>query len=129
MAKRAIETDSAPLPEGGYSQAIVAGGLLFASGQAALDPQSGELRGSTVEEQTALTIDNLESVLAAAGATLGDVVKATAHLHDIGTFDEFDATYRRRMPAPLPARTTVASGLGPGILVEIDVIAALPDQA
>lgn len=126
MSKQAVETGSAPQPEGGYSQAIVTGDLVFTSGQAALDPSTGELVGDTVAEQTERTLDNIEALLAAVGAGLEDVVKTTAHIRDIATFDEFDESYRGRMPAPLPARTTVESGLGEGILVEIDVVAAIP---
>ena len=129
MTKKAVQTDAAPQPEGGYSQAVMAGGLVFTSGQAALDPASGELRGETVAEQTLLTLDNLDALLGAVGSSLAAVVKTTAHIADIATFDEFDAIYRDRMLAPLPARTTVASGLGLGILVEIDVVATLPDQS
>lgn len=128
MIRRVVRTDAAPPPEGGYSQAVVAGGLVFTSGQAALDPASGGLRGDTVAEQTRHTLDNIEALLNAVGAGLGDVVKTTAHIAEIATFDEFDAAYRERMPSPLPARTTVASGLGDGILVEVDVVATLPNQ-
>jgi 2-iminobutanoate/2-iminopropanoate deaminase len=127
MTKRAVTSTAAPAPRGGYSQAITAGGLVFLSGQAALDAD-GNLVGTTMEVQTAKTLDNLEAVLSAAGASLADVVKTTAHISDIGLFDQFDAAYRARMSEPLPARTTVESGLPPGLLVEIDVIAVTNAQ-
>lgn len=118
-----IQPADAPDPQGGYSPAMVAGGVVYASGQAALDPQTGEIAADGVPDQTVLTLDNLETVLRAAGSGLDQVLKATVHLADITTFDAFDAAYRERMPQPYPARTTVGSDLAPGVLVEIDVVA------
>jgi 2-iminobutanoate/2-iminopropanoate deaminase len=118
-----VQPAEAPDPQGGYSPAIVSDGLVFASGQAALDPATGELVAGDVAAQTTLTLDNLEAVLRAAGSGLGDVLKTTVHLADIASFDAFDAAYRARMPRPYPARTTVGSALAPGLLVEIDVVA------
>lgn len=123
-----IRTARAPAPAGGYSQGVVAGSLIFTAGQGPLNPDSGELVGSDIREQTAATLKNIESVLREAGASLGDVVKATVHLADLAEFGEFDKTFRSFFPADrLPARTTVQSGL-PGIKVEIDVIAVHPDR-
>lgn len=127
MTKEAVTAQDAPSPQGGYSQAINAAGLVFVSGQAALD-RAGNLQGTTIEEQTARTLDNIEAVLAGAGASLADVVKTTAHLSEIALFDRFDATYTDRLPDPLPARTTVESGLAPGLLVEIDVVALVRNE-
>ncbi len=118
-----VQPADAPDPQGGYSPAIVSDGLVFASGQAALDPQTGAVMTDDVADQTTLTIDNLEAVLRAAGSGLDHVLKATVHLADIATFDAFDTAYRARMPRPYPARTTVGSALAPGVLVEIDVVA------
>jgi 2-iminobutanoate/2-iminopropanoate deaminase len=123
MPKQPIHTDQAPAPAGGYSQAIRAGDFVYVAGQGSLDPATGAVQGDSVEEQTALTLDNVETILRAAGATLEDVVKATVHLSDIADFGGFDAAYRRRMPDPKPVRTTVGSVLGEGLLVEIDVVA------
>lgn len=128
MPKRAVVPENAPDPQGGYSPAIVAAGWLFASGQAALDPPSGEIVNADVAGQTEKTLENLATVLKAAGAGLEDVVKATVHLADIATFDVFDRAYRERMPRPYPARTTVGSALAPDVLVEIDVIASIPKE-
>jgi 2-iminobutanoate/2-iminopropanoate deaminase len=127
MTRTAITTQAAPAPQGGYSQAIQAAGLVFVSGQAAVDG-TGRLQGETIEDQTAKTLDNIEAVLAGAGASLGDIVKTTAHISEIGLFERFDAAYQARMPEPLPARTTVESGLAAGLLVEIDVIAVAPSK-
>ncbi len=100
---------------------------MFVSGQGPLDPDTGEVVGDTVEEQTARALENVRIVLEAAGATMADVVKVTAHLADISLFEGYDRTYREYFPEPRPARTTVASGLA-GILVEIDAVAYAPER-
>ncbi|HUZ55297.1 MAG TPA: Rid family hydrolase [Streptosporangiaceae bacterium] len=112
----------APEARGAYSHGVVAGELLFTAGMGPLDPVTGEVIGSTVAEQTARVIANLTEILRLRGRGLQDVVKATVHLADLGTFAEFDAAYRQLMPQPYPVRTTVGSTL-PGILVEIDFVA------
>jgi 2-iminobutanoate/2-iminopropanoate deaminase len=116
-----VRSDQAPPPAGPYSQAIVAGGFVFASGQRPADPVTGAIP-SGVEEQTEQVLKNLAAVLGAAGRSLADVVKVTAHLADISDFDAFNRVYTRYFQAPFPARTTVGSQLR-GILVEVDVVA------
>lgn len=120
--KEQIGTDAAAAPSGSYSQGIRVSDLLFVSGQGPLDPVTGAVVGETIEEQTALTLDNVKAILVAGGATMADVVKATVHLSDIALFDGFDAVYATYFPDPKPARTTTGSQLL-GILVEIDVVA------
>jgi 2-iminobutanoate/2-iminopropanoate deaminase len=118
-----IKTTKAPSPAGGYSQGLVVGDLIFVSGQAPLDPSTGEVVGSSIQEQTQAALGNVEAVLEEAGASLSDVVKATVHLADLVDFQAFDATYRSFWPSGhFPTRTTVQSVL-PGIKIEIDVIA------
>jgi 2-iminobutanoate/2-iminopropanoate deaminase len=117
-----LTTADAPAARGAYSHGVVAGDLLFTAGMGPLDPATGETIGSTVAEQTARVIANLEGILSLRGRSLADVVKATVHLADLGTFAEFDAKYRQLMAEPYPARTTVGSTLA-GILVEIDFVA------
>lgn len=117
-----LTSAGAPAASGAYSHGVVAGGLLFTAGMGPLDPETGEVVGSTVAEQTARVIDSLETILRLRGRGLEHVVKATVHLADLGTFAEFDAAYRRLMPEPYPVRTTVGSAL-PGIGVEIDFVA------
>ena len=125
MAKQPITTEQAPSPAGGYSQGIVAGGMVYTSGLGPQDPSTGRIRGETIEEQTAQVLRNLQAVLAEAGAGFEDVVKVTVHLERLDRdFKGFDATYRSMMPEPRPVRTTVGSTLA-GILVEIDVVAVL----
>lgn len=126
--KRAITTSRAPRPAGAYSQGIRVGELVFVAGQGPVDAGTGEIQGTTIEEQTKATIANVQEVLRAAGAELEDVMKATVHLSDLSNFGAFDAAYRAAMPAPFPVRTTVGSRLA-GILVEIDVIAVITPEA
>lgn len=122
VTRGAVASDRVPAPSSPYSQAFVANGFVFVSGQRPVDPVSG-LIPEGIGAQTVQVIENLAAILAAAGATLGDVVKVTAHLADLALFEEFNAVYRERFTPPYPARTTVGSQLR-GILVEIDAIAA-----
>jgi reactive intermediate/imine deaminase len=126
LAKQQISTDGAPKPSGGYSQGLRAGNMVFVAGQVPRDPQTGELAGGTIEEQTARVLENVKAVLEAAGASMADVVKSTVHLSDLSLFSRFDAVYSTYFPEPRPVRTTVGSDLR-GILVEIDVIAYVGD--
>lgn len=122
-ARTPVHTLRAPAPAGAYSQAMIAGNLVFTSGFGPMDPQTG-LVPATVEEQTRQTLHNVRAALEAAGASLEHVVKTTVHLADLSDWAAFDAAYREVMPEPLPARTTVGSQLT-GILVEIDAVAVL----
>jgi 2-iminobutanoate/2-iminopropanoate deaminase len=125
VAKRKIDTVAGPKPIGAYSQAVRAGDFIFVSGQGPLDPHSGDICGANIEEQTVRTLGNIKSILEAAGATMADVVKVTAHLSDISLFERYNRVYASYFPDPKPARTTVGSQLL-GILVEIDAIAYAP---
>ena len=109
---------------GAYSPGVAVGETVYVSGQGPLDPGTGEIRGSTIEEQTELTLANVRRVLEAAGCALDDCVKVAVHLADINDFDRFNAVYSRIFNRPYPARTTVQSVLWGGILIEIDAIAA-----
>jgi 2-iminobutanoate/2-iminopropanoate deaminase len=124
MAKHVIETDKGAPPRGAYSQGWRAGDFVFATGTGPIGPD-GAVRGETIEEQTEVTIDNLEAILKAEGATLDDVVKVSAHLLDTSLFPRYNAVYARRFRKPYPARTTVGSDLRlvPGMMIEIDAIA------
>jgi 2-iminobutanoate/2-iminopropanoate deaminase len=119
-----------PLPEGvrppvgAYSPALVAGDLVFLSGQVPVNAETGELIGETVEEQTRAVLANVSRVLGYAGATLADVVSVTAYLADIGDWDAFNGVYREHFQPPYPTRTTLGAGLH-GFLVEISVIARM----
>jgi 2-iminobutanoate/2-iminopropanoate deaminase len=125
--RKAIATKEAPSAIGPYSQAISTTGLLFCSGQIALDPSTGELvGGDDVGAQTRQVMDNLAAVLAAGGASFADVVKSTIYLADMNDFATVNEVYAERMVDPPPARATVeVSRLPKDVKVEIDVIAAL----
>jgi 2-iminobutanoate/2-iminopropanoate deaminase len=122
MPKQQITTSSGVKPGGAYSQGLRAGDFIFVSGQGPLDPATGVVVGETIEEQTARTLENIQAILAAGGASLADVVKVSAHLTDLALFDAYNRVYATYFQDPKPARTTVGSQLK-GILVEIDAIA------
>jgi 2-iminobutanoate/2-iminopropanoate deaminase len=119
-----VATDAAPKAIGPYSQAIITDNLVFTAGQVALDPKTGELVGPTTAEQTEQVFANLKAVLAAAGTSLGNVVKTTVYLADMADFAEMNEVYAKHFGAHKPARSTVqAAGLPKNARVEIDVIA------
>jgi 2-iminobutanoate/2-iminopropanoate deaminase len=122
MPKVQISTTSGASPVGAYSQGLRVGDFIFVSGQGPLDPATGEIVGTTVEEQTVRVLENIKAILAAGGATMADVVKVSAHLSDLDLFQRYNKIYASYFPDPKPTRTTVGSQLL-GILVEIDAIA------
>lgn len=119
--KRAITTDRSPAPAGCYSQGIAVGELVFVSGQGPIDPATARSHDDVVS-QTHQAIRNVEAILAAAGCTLDDVVKVTAHLARVEDFAAFNRVYAEYFRQPFPVRTTVGSALIDG-LVEIDAVA------
>ena len=121
-----VLTDRGPKPIGPYSQAVKANGLLYMSGQVALDPKTGEMVGSTIAEQTERVMNNIKGIIEAAGTNLHHVVKTTVYLKDMNDFAAMNEVYGRFFTAAPPARSTVqVSRLPKDALVEIDVIAAL----
>lgn len=126
MAKKLISTEEAPGAIGPYSQAVVANGLVFCSGQLGLNPRTGELAGD-LHGQVVQALDNLVAVLRAAGATPGDVVKTTIYLAQMEDFAVVNALYGEVFSDGPPARATVAvKGLPKNALFEIDAMAQLP---
>jgi 2-iminobutanoate/2-iminopropanoate deaminase len=127
-AKRELKHPDKEADTGAYSAGIAIDGWVYVSGQGPVDMRSGEVVHGTIEEETRLTLSHVQKILAEAGCTLHDVVKSTVHLADIGDFAGFNATYLACYEGvdPLPARTTVESGLWGGIKVEIDVVAKQP---
>jgi len=122
--REVIATKDAPQAIGPYSQAIKAAGLVFCSGQIALDPATGTIAGSDVAQQTERVLKNLAAVLAAAGSGLDRVVKTTVFLKNMGDFAAMNEVYGRHFRTTPPARSTVeAARLPKDVLVEIDVIA------
>jgi len=119
-----ISTDKAPGAIGPYSQAIKTGGMVFCSGQIPIDPATGEFVSNDVVEQTEQVLKNLSAVLDAAGTNLGNVVKTTVFLADMGDFAAMNEVYGRYFGENKPARATVqAARLPKDARVEIDCIA------
>jgi 2-iminobutanoate/2-iminopropanoate deaminase len=123
-----IQTDKAPAAIGPYSQAIRAGGLVFASGQIPIDPATGEFVKGGVAEQTEQVLKNLSAVLEAAGSGLDKVVKTTVFLADMKEFAQMNEVYAKFFTAAPPARATVAAaGLPRDARVEIEAVALLSE--
>jgi 2-iminobutanoate/2-iminopropanoate deaminase len=126
--RETVTAVGAPAAVGPYSHAVKSNGLLFCSGQVALDAESGELVGETTAEQARKCLENLQAVAAAGGATLDDAVRCTIYILDMGEFGAVNAAYEEFFPQDPPARVTVAvSGLPKNGRVEIDAVIALPD--
>jgi 2-iminobutanoate/2-iminopropanoate deaminase len=124
IAKQIVRTDEAPQAIGPYSQAVVAGGLVFASGQIPLDPATGQFVEGGVSEQTEQVLRNVSKVLEAAGSGLDRVVRTTVFLADMEDFAAMNEVYGRFFAESPPARSTVqAARLPRDARVEIDVIA------
>ena len=117
-------TDSAPRAIGPYSQSVEVDGWLYTSGQIALDPASGEMAAGGFEAQAKQVLENLRHVLASAGCTFKNVVKATVYVIDLADFPKLNALYAEAMGDHRPARSTVqVAALPKGALVEIDLVA------
>ena len=122
--KKEVKTDKAPKAIGPYSQAIIANGLVFASGQIAIDPKTGQLNTGNIEEQTRLVLTNMKAVLEAAGSSLDNAVKCTVFLDDMDNFAKMNAVYGEFFKTPYPARAAVeAARLPKDVKVEIEAIA------
>ena len=124
MPKHVIQTDKGAPPLGAYSQGWQAGDFIFVTGTGPIGTD-GKVVGDTIEEQTEKAIDNIEAILQADGASLGDVVKVSVHLIDTNLFPRYNEVYKRRFKEPYPGRITVGSDLHqvPGMMIEIDAIA------
>ena len=121
-----IRTDNAPAAIGPYSQGMIVNDMLFASGQIALDPKSGEMVGATIQEQSEQVMKNVGGLLEAAGVDYNHVVKTTCFLADINDFAAFNEIYATYFNETLPARSAVGvAALPKGALIEVEVIASL----
>jgi 2-iminobutanoate/2-iminopropanoate deaminase len=119
-----IRTGNAPAPVGPYSQALESGGIVFCSGQIALDPSTGQMVGDTPAAQTEKLMDNIRAVLESAGLGMDRIIKTSIFLVDMKAFAEVNAVYERKLGGHKPARSTVAvSALPKGALVEIECVA------
>lgn len=125
---KTISTHQAPQAIGPYVQGKIVGNLLFASGQIALSPETGEIVGTTVEEQTVQVMKNVVALLTAAGTDIDHVVKATCFLTNIKDFAKFNTVYAEVFDSEFPARSAVGvAGLPKGALVEVEVVAEVSE--
>jgi 2-iminobutanoate/2-iminopropanoate deaminase len=124
MPNEVVSSEKAPKAIGPYSQAIVAGDLVFTSGQIPLDPKTQQIVEGDVRAQAERVMENLAAVLSAAGASFATAVKATIFLADLNDFAAVNEVYGKRFPSAPPARSTVqVAALPRGVRVEIDLIA------
>ena len=122
MEPTVLTSPDAPPPGGPYSPGLVLGDMVLLAGQGGTDPATGKL-GETIEEQTEQTLDNIATLLGAAGCTLDDVVSCLVHLKDLSHFPRYNAVYGARFSEPKPVRTTVGADLLHDMLIEITVTA------
>jgi 2-iminobutanoate/2-iminopropanoate deaminase len=126
MGQKVVLTEKAPKAIGPYSQAIITGHWVFASGQIPIDPGSGEIVSGTIQEQTKQVLRNLSAVLEAAGSDLSHVVKTTVFLDSMDDFSAFNEVYASFFQEPYPARATIeVARLPKEVLIEIEAIAIL----
>jgi 2-iminobutanoate/2-iminopropanoate deaminase len=124
--KMVIQTEMAPQAIGPYSQGIRAGNFVFTAGQIGLDPQTGEIVPGGIEAETRRVLQNLTSVLEAAGSSLDRVVKTTVFLRDMNDFARMNSVYAEFFKDNFPARSTVqVAALPKGVAIEIEVVALL----
>jgi 2-iminobutanoate/2-iminopropanoate deaminase len=129
MTRRAVSSEQAPAALGPYSQAIVAGGFVFCSGTAGIDPATGAAADG-IEAQTEQALRNLAAILEAAGASVADLVKVTIFYAEVSDFAKLNEIYARHMPDPPPARSAPANVRLPhGLLISIDAVATIPAAA
>lgn len=124
MNRQIIRTDNAPGAIGPYNQGVRAGGFLFTAGQIPLDPKTMEIVGTTAAEQARQALVNAKGIVEAAGLTMGNVVKATVFIRDMGQFAAINEVYATFFPGEPPARSVVeVSRLPKDVLVEIELVA------
>jgi 2-iminobutanoate/2-iminopropanoate deaminase len=124
MSKTIINTPNAPAPIGPYNQAILAGRMLFISGQVCIDPATGDLKNKDIQEETHQVMHNLKAILTEAGMDFNDVVKTTIFITDMHQFGEVNQVYGKYFESDFPARETVqVSALPKFVNVEISMVA------
>ena len=124
MMKKVISTEKAPAAIGPYSQAIRVGNLVYTSGQIPIDPATGVFAEGGIKEQTRQSLLNVKAILEEAGLSMGDVVKTTVFMADMGDFADMNSVYSEFFTEPYPARSAVAvKSLPKGALVEIEAVA------
>ncbi len=129
MTCKAIVTDEAPKAIGPYSQAVIADGIVYSSGQVAINPDSGRIEADDIETQTHQVLKNLEAVLRKSGSSFKHVTKSTIYIIDMSDFPKVNSIYAEYFGDQPPARSTVqVAALPLGALVEIDMIALVSDE-
>ena len=119
-----IQTEKAPAAIGPYSQAIVSNGMVYLSGQIAINPETGNVEATDIKGQTEQIIKNISAILDVSGSSFEKVVKTTCFLADMNDFGDMNAVYAEFFSEPYPARSAVAvKSLPKGALVEIEVVA------
>ena len=126
MPRQIVFTTKAAKPPATYSQAVKAAGLVFVSGAAPIDPATGGIAGTTIQEQTSQCLKNIAAILEAAGSDMSRVLKMTVYVSDMDLWDAVNKTYARVMGDHRPARAIIPTGdLHNGMLIEIDAVAAV----
>jgi len=126
MSKKTVNTSAAPAAIGPYSQAVIADGFLFVSGQIPLDPETGQIVSGSIEDEAVRVMSNLSAILEEAGVGMADIVKTTIYLTDLADFAKVNEVYGRYFSSDPPARVTVqVAGLPKGARMEIDAIAKI----
>jgi 2-iminobutanoate/2-iminopropanoate deaminase len=124
VEKKVFHTDKAAVAGGPYSQAVIHNGLIYISGQGAIDPQTNEVKLGTIEEETQLVLENVRIILEEAGSSLDKVLQVTVYLLDMKEYGRFNEFYKRYFQGNFPARACVQAAKLPfGIRVEIAAIA------
>ena len=122
--KKILETEKAAIPGGPYSQAIIHNGLIYLSGQGPIDPKTNQVVHGTIEQETALSMENIRIILEEAGSSLANVLQITAYLLTMREYGRFNEVYRRYFPKEPPARSCIQAARLPfDIRIEISVIA------
>jgi 2-iminobutanoate/2-iminopropanoate deaminase len=125
--RKVIRSSDGPIPRGVYSQAIVADGLAFVSGQVAVNPATNEIEHGDIKSETRRTLRNIEAILHAAGSSLHEAVRLGVFLADLKDFAAMNEVFQEFFPENPPARSTVGVQL-PGVKIEIDCIARIPEH-
>ena len=129
MEIKRLQTPNAPTPAGHYSQGVVHNGLVFVSGQLAIDPKTGERKLGSIEEQTEQALSNVHGILVAAGSDWSRVLKVTVYVADISLWEAVNKVYISVLGEHKPARAVIPTGpLHHGFLIEVDAIAAISDN-
>ena len=124
--KKVFETDRAPLLKGPYSQAIIHNGLIYISGQGAIDPDTKRVVPGTIQEETRMTMGNIRNILDEAGSSLSNILKVTVYLLNMKEYAQFNEVYAQYFQADLPARSCIQAAKLPfGLKLEIDAIACI----